>query len=88
MALSHHMTYDRSHFEGLKNLKRLIVITLPNGFNVKVLQHGSVNLTSSITLSRVLYIPSFKCNVISIPKLIKDLNCYVIYSSDLCFIQD
>lgn len=79
------MTYDKSQFEDLENLKKPIVITLPNASFVTVLQHGTVRLNSNLTLSCVLYIPSFVCNLISICQLTRDLYCHVICSSDVFF---
>lgn len=39
-------------------------------------------------LNEVLYIPSFKYNLLSVPKLTKDNNCIVIFYPTLCIIQD
>nr|KYP76407.1 hypothetical protein KK1_020649 [Cajanus cajan] len=47
-----------------------------------------MQLGNYIKLVNVLYIQQFSCNLISIHKLICDLNCTVTYFSNNCVIQD
>ena len=49
---------------------------------------GSVALGDRIKLDNVLYVPNLNCNVVSILKLCKQLNCLVIYFDDFCVIQE
>lgn len=49
---------------------------------------GTVNPTSSLSLSSVLYLPGFPLNLLSVSQLIKTLNCSVTFSPDFCVFQD
>jgi len=41
-----------------------------------------------MTLKNVLYVPNLNCNLISISKLCKQLNCVMTYFDEFCVIQD
>jgi hypothetical protein len=61
-------------------------IKIPDGSFVPAKSLGDVSLTPLITLKDVLHIPSFSCNLISISKLTKALNCVAhFFSFLLCF---
>ena len=55
-------------FKGPDKLEKVeaIPIELPNGMMRLAKLQGAVNLGSRITLSNILYIPDFHCNLISI----------------------
>lgn len=61
-------------------------ITLPDGKQVSILFHGNVSLGNDIVLKDVLYVPDFKFNLISIPKICKDLQCDVTFTYMGCFL--
>lgn len=61
-------------------------ITIPDGNKVQVTHIGST-IVNGVSLQEVLYVPGFKFNLISIPKLCKDLNYEVIFIANACFIQ-
>jgi hypothetical protein len=42
---------------------------------------------SNMTLNHVLYIPSFKCNLLSISRLTKALQCSVMFFPSFCVLQ-
>ena len=63
-------------------------IVLPDGTQTVAEQEGTVILEGGIVLKRVLHVPSLNCNLISLSKLIKDSNCFVIFTNELCVIQD
>lgn len=48
-----------------------ILITLPNGQTMEVTQCGSVTINSDITLTNMLYIPTFSYNLLSVSILAK-----------------
>lgn len=52
------------------------------------LSNWRVNLGNGFSLHNVLFIPEFDCNLISVVKLLEDLNCNVIFTSNLCLILD
>uniref|UniRef100_A0A803KQU1 Uncharacterized protein n=1 Tax=Chenopodium quinoa TaxID=63459 RepID=A0A803KQU1_CHEQI len=59
-------------------------ITIPDGSKINVLHIGSVILNGD----NVLHVPDFKFNLLSVPKLCKDMNCKVLFTHDVCFVQD
>lgn len=61
-------------------------ITIPDGNKVQVTHIGIV-VVNGVSLQEVLYVPGFKFNLISIPKLCKDLKCEVIFTDNACFLQ-
>ena len=67
-----------------KKLVAPIPVTLPNGARVMACLQGSIKLSPTINLDKVLYIPKFSCNLISMAQLICDLKCIVLFDNDLC----
>ena len=63
-------------------------VKLPNGQTAVVTHLGTIQITSTLTLTNVLCIPSFSFNLISVHKLTKTLSCCNIFLDTLCFIQD
>lgn len=49
---------------------------------------GTVDITASIVLMFVLYIPKFKFNLVSIPKFIHDTKGSLTFTGTTCMIQD
>jgi hypothetical protein len=62
-------------------------VRLPNGQFASVTHIGTVRISESFILTDVLCIPSFSFNLISVSKLIKMMNCCLIFLSQFCFIQ-
>ena len=65
-----------------------IPIKLPNGHSSSVKVVGSVRLNSSISLQNVLYVPSFRVNLLSVRKLTQQMNCSLLFTPAICMIQD
>ena len=63
-------------------------IGLPNGTYTMAKEQGSLALGDGLELKNVLYVPKLNCNLVSISKLCKQLNCAVTYFDDFCVIQD
>jgi hypothetical protein len=63
-------------------------VKLPNGNYAIVTHIGTVKLSEHLTLHDVLCVPSFSFNLISASKLIKYLNCCLIFLANFCFIQN
>ncbi|CAA0824779.1 Unknown protein, partial [Striga hermonthica] len=85
---SEHMT---GHLELLTNctpIRGPCPITTANGTNSHATFRGTVSFSPIFKLHNVLYIPGFTCNLISIGKIVMDLNCYVTFRSSQCFFQD
>jgi len=47
-----------------------------------------MSLGNDLILTIVLYVPTLKCNLISIAKVCKDMQCTVTFSDDACILQD
>lgn len=64
-----------------------ISIILPDGSTTYASISGTVYISQSLILLDVLYVPSFKVNLISVTKLASDLHCFLTFYSDHCFIH-
>lgn len=49
-----------------------VTVSLPNGVHEPITHIGSVHISSSIVLHNVLYVPSFRFNLISVCSLLRD----------------
>ena len=61
-----------------------VLITLPNGNQITTNISGTVIFSPSFYLTKVLYIPTFIFNLISILKLTNTLPCNLIFSATKC----
>nr|XP_016455695.1 PREDICTED: uncharacterized protein LOC107779728 [Nicotiana tabacum] len=82
-----HMTSNKNLLTNITDLPIPILVTLPNGYKVKVTFIGTVHINSIITLSKVLYLPTFKYNLISVYKLILDTSLLLTFSSTACLLH-
>lgn len=83
-----HMCHDLSFFQSYKEITgNFNTITIPDGKQVHITHQGVLKFNNDITLTDVLYVPDFKFNLISIPKLCKDLQCEVVFSDLGCSLQ-
>lgn len=86
-SASHHTT---------ENIELLIEVNdmspwpvgLPNGASTYVVKEGSLFLGGSIYLPHVLFVPHMNCTLLSVGKLLNDLNCTVTFGDNLGVIQD
>ncbi|CAN0924366.1 Retrovirus-related Pol polyprotein from transposon RE2 [Linum grandiflorum] len=83
-----HITCDHTRLHDLQPAKGHPPVKIPDGSSVPINGIGSVGLGSNILLSRVLHVPEFKCNLISISKLTNARNCAVTFFPDRFVIQD
>jgi len=63
-------------------------ITMPNGRQTRVHHIGTMVLSKDIILKDVFHVLDFHFNLLSASKIAKHLSSYVIFSPNLCFIQD
>ncbi|XP_070004341.1 uncharacterized protein [Nicotiana sylvestris] len=84
---SNHMTFNKSALSNITTLPYPLLISLPNEYKVKVLEFGDVILSPEIILPKVLYVPSFKYNIISVHSLAMHLRCIVLFTDALCLLQ-
>lgn len=83
-----HHTY--CNFSFLTELKQInpIEITLPKGNTVIVNQVGSVVLIELLTLHHVLFVPTFKFNLLSVSMITSSHHCFINFLSNSCVIQN
>nr|XP_016485780.1 PREDICTED: uncharacterized protein LOC107806180 [Nicotiana tabacum] len=84
---SQHMTHNRTLLKNFKELTVLIQVKLPNSYKVKVTSLGSVSLSLDLELHNVLYIPSFRHNLLFVNQLCKQPNCDVILNKVACLVH-
>ncbi|KAJ4796184.1 Retroelement pol polyprotein-like [Rhynchospora pubera] len=84
---SHHMTGDYECLQGVYDIVPSSV-GLPNGTQTVAKHEGQVVLQGKLTLNKVLYVPTLNCNLISLSKLVSDNDYFVIFTNELCVIQD
>lgn len=59
---------------------------LPNG-DISIVSHiGNVSLPNDIVLKDVLVVPTFQCNLLSVPQLTKSLSCKIVFLSTKCIL--
>ncbi|XP_074297585.1 uncharacterized protein LOC141628326 [Silene latifolia] len=63
-------------------------VGLPNGQRVESTIMGSAYINSSLSLSRVLYVPSLTCSLLSVSQLASDRDFVFEFAKNSCFIQD
>ncbi|XP_075503996.1 uncharacterized protein LOC142541332 [Primulina tabacum] len=84
---SHHVTGNESCLLNIKAVSSCPV-RLPDGQTLAATEEGAVQLTDTILLQNVLYVPNLQCNLISVSQLIDDIDCCVQFDSNSCAIQD
>ena len=84
---THHVCHTLQCFESISS-DSTSHVTLPNGQTAPILQVGTIRLSPHIVLHNVLFIPSFKYNLVSVSALTKNLTCTLMFTADSCVIQD
>ena len=85
---SDHLSGNKDLFSSLTITSPLPMITLANGTQTMAKGIESTCPLPSLPLTFVLYVPDFPFNLISISKLIHDLNCSIIFSHSSITLQD
>jgi hypothetical protein len=83
-----HMTFSIDAFTSYQHCPSSKKITVADGSPTTVVGHGTIPLNPVFTLKRVLHVSNFTANLLSIRKLIKDINCSVTFFLDHCIFQD
>ncbi|XP_075489666.1 uncharacterized protein LOC142528501 [Primulina tabacum] len=78
---SHHVTGNESCLLNIKAISSCPV-RLPDGQTLAATEEGAVQLTDTIRLQNVLYVPNLQCNLISVSQLIDDIDCCVQFDSN------
>ena len=82
-----HVSSSQTNFHSYHQINP-ITVKLLNGHLVHATHLGTIQLSTFITLHDVLYVPAFTFNLISISKLVSSTNCKLIFSSNICILQD
>ncbi|MFS7948515.1 putative RNA-directed DNA polymerase [Helianthus anomalus] len=83
-----YMTHIREALENLSIHENEVPVTIPNGDYVPVKGRGELSLKGGIRIKNVPFIPNFKCNLLSVSRLTKDLHCAITFFPDFFVIQD
>ena len=85
---SDHLSGNKNLFSSLTITSPLPMITLANGTQTMAKGIGSARPLPSLSLTSVLYVPDSPFNIISVSKLIHDLNCSITFSHSSVNLQD
>ncbi|XP_070057489.1 uncharacterized protein [Nicotiana tomentosiformis] len=85
---SEHMTEKSNFFSTYTPCAGNNKIKIADGSFSAIAGKGIVKLSPSLTLHDILHVPKLSCNLISVSKLTRSLNCRAILDSDLCEFQD
>ena len=85
---SSHMLGTRNLFTCLSSLLDIETVSIANGHHCFVSGQGVVDASSQITLEKVLYVPDFPVNLLSISAITRQLYCSAIFFPYHCTFQD
>ncbi|KAK4400358.1 hypothetical protein Sango_1141900 [Sesamum angolense] len=85
---SAHMCANAAAFNQLTPLRNKASIKLPDGTTQEVKFAGDIHIHGDLTLTHVLFVPTFKYNLLSVSKLCKDRHCRIIFTQQKCVVQD
>nr|GMC90443.1 Integrase, catalytic core [Ipomoea batatas] len=83
-----HIVCDDSLLNNVESKYGEFPVTIPNRDKVAVRSIGGTKLPNGMQISRVLNIPDFQCNLVSVGRLTKDFDCALTFFSDFCIMQD
>jgi len=85
---THHITYSSISLKHVKKKLSLALVSLPSRDVAKITVTGSIQFNNSFQLNNVLYVPSFKIDLMSVGKTTDDLHCSVTFFPSWCIFQD
>ncbi|GKF10879.1 hypothetical protein Tco_0048805, partial [Tanacetum coccineum] len=74
-----HFFGTATHFEA--------IVVIPNGDSIPVKGKKDYTLPGGTKVNGVLYVPDFKCNLLSVSRLSRDLQCCISSFLDFCVMQ-
>ncbi|CAL1402205.1 unnamed protein product [Linum trigynum] len=83
-----HIVRDASWLSEVDTAGTYPPVRIPDGTSIPVQGIGSVVLNKHLRLERVLHVPSFKCNLLSVSRLTKENRVILTFMGDFCMIQD
>ncbi|RVX18786.1 Retrovirus-related Pol polyprotein from transposon TNT 1-94 [Vitis vinifera] len=85
---SDHMTGDAAILQNYKPSNGHSSVHIADGSKSKIVGTGSIKLTKELYLDSVLHVPNLDCNLLSISKLARDLQCVTKFYPNSCVFQD
>ncbi|KAK9053678.1 hypothetical protein SSX86_024752 [Deinandra increscens subsp. villosa] len=82
-----HITYRTDLLENKKKSLYEAPVIIPNGETVPIDGKGDYVLQGGNKIKEVIFVPKFKCNLLSVRRLTKDLQGSVTFYPDFCVIQ-
>lgn len=82
-----HICFEEKLLHDIQTLSKPILVHLPNGMKLSTVKAGKVFLNGDLILQNVLFIPSFKYNMLSVKRIITD-DIAVMFDKHSCVIQD
>lgn len=59
-------------------------VKIADGSLSLIVRFGTVKINSTLVLKSTLHVPNVSCNLLSVSKIFKDCNCWVVFSQDHC----
>ncbi|KAK2375797.1 putative mitochondrial protein [Trifolium repens] len=84
---SHHICASLHWFHSYSEITPMI-IKLPNGDHVTTKISGTIVFSPWLSITGVLYVPTFNVNLISVSLLCQDAQCLVKFTNTTCTFQD
>ena len=84
---SDHMTCNFKLLKNPKEMSRGLKINLPTGETSHITHKGDAELRNGVVLKDVLFVPSFKHNLLSVQKLVKDSGGCVKFTAGHCVVM-
>jgi len=84
---SHHMTGDLSLLENIIPISSCSV-SFADGSKTRSESIGVFRVSDNIILRDVLYVPDLNCSLLSVSKLLKQIQCVALFTDTLCVLQD
>ncbi|KAF5812650.1 putative RNA-directed DNA polymerase [Helianthus annuus] len=82
-----HTTYLGDILENKRKNNHELPITIPNGDAIPVKGKGDYTLPGGVKIKGILHVPDFTCNLLSVSRLAKDLQCSVTFYPDFFVMQ-
>ena len=85
---SHHMTGDMSALTNVRRCRNEAKINLPTGQTSTITHVGDVKLKNDLVLRNVLFVPSFKHNLLSVRNISQNGECKAVFHSKFCILEN
>jgi len=86
-GVTNHMIPHKELLHNIQPLPFSYLVTLPNGYNVKVNCTSFLKLCNDLILANVLLVPSFQFNLVFVPQLVDQFHCTILFTNISCCVQ-